>query len=414
MTFRRWLFWRRRFDTSLLALTFALLAMAELLGKGLLVLFAGIGIYLFFGWHRVRRLASPPFTVAVVVYFVWSTGLSIVRGEPLTDNRQIAYDAIILVSIFLPLGICLVPHPAKAMALGARVGVGAVFILTFTMPLSESGRVGLGINEAVFGFLAAAIGVISRLPAGRLPAGLATGPAFFYIAAVPAILSGTRAVWPIIILIAAFDAIAALRHMVRAGRARLAAIAATVALAAIALSPLPGFVAGRVMEAHAQLDSFMQGRELRSSIGVRGAMWQGGLAVIAEHPVIGVGPTKRVEAAAEAASMGSEFIREYLHLHNLILDTALSSGVVGLILLLAIFGAFLWEVFRGPADRQLKETSVAMVFLVFLFGSFHGIFLNEWSLCIIFGFLTVVLTDLRRRTLLTEARSRLLSATPGG
>lgn len=133
------------------------------------------------------------------------------------------------------------------------------------------------------------------------------------------------------------------------------------------------------------------------SVDVRVVMWSGALAVIAERPLTGVGSTNRVTAVAEkVAGSNAEYVASYTHLHNLFLDEATSSGLVGLALMLGIFGVFLTQVTcRSPGGRVVG-TSYAFVFLVVTFGSFHGVMLNEWTVLSTFSFMTLILVSIRR------------------
>ena len=90
---------------------------------------------------------------------------------------------------------------------------------------------------------------------------------------------------------------------------------------------------------------------------------------------------------------------QYTHLHNLVVDEALNSGLIGTILLVGVFVVFIATVFLRSRSTMLRETSVVFVVLVFSYGSFHGVLLNEWMVTVIFGYMSVTLTDLRRKQL---------------
>jgi O-antigen ligase len=89
----------------------------------------------------------------------------------------------------------------------------------------------------------------------------------------------------------------------------------------------------------------------------------------------------------------------YEHLHNFFFDEALSSGLIGVALLVSVFVAFLVTVFRSRASRLERETACVLVGFLFLFGSFHGVLLNEWTLIAVFGTMSVLLTKLHRQTM---------------
>ena len=119
--------------------------------------------------------------------------------------------------------------------------------------------------------------------------------------------------------------------------------------------------------------------------------------LIAQHPLIGVGGMSRIQAVSEATpdpARNGALIRTYKHLHNFALDEALTSGLIGLALLLSVFASFLVSVWRWSASREVRECALFLPVLVASFGSFHGVLLNEWMLIQIFGTMSVLLTAL--------------------
>ena len=107
-----------------------------------------------------------------------------------------------------------------------------------------------------------------------------------------------------------------------------------------------------------------------------------------------------MERVAEVVSpANAAYVRSFTHLHNVFIDEAMASGLVGVALLCSIFGVFLVRSCRATPGRGLATSSIGLVFLVATFGSFHGVLLNEWMIFIIFGFMTMVLTTIRREAL---------------
>lgn len=404
MTIRRLLLARRRYDSWLLASAFFGLAVLLPIGKIAMAVLAASGLYLAVIRHRAMRWAPPAFSIAVLAYAVWSIGLSLLRGEGFDGNRLLSYAAIEAAVVALPLGLCLVARPLDAMISGARVGIAALLVAAPIEYLLTGERVGLGSNEAILAFAAMAVGLVARVDAARALALLPNGRFWPYLAIVPVILTQTRAALVVVPLLVVIDLVGV---FARKGRLRLRP--ATIGVAAIVLAviavPLAAILAERVAAGMSEIAHYRSTGDGFGSINIRLVMWSGALEVLRENPLIGVGSTNRMEAVGALAGANAYLVTYYTHLHNFILDEALSSGLVGLALLMAVFAVFLGSILRSPfATTRLKETSVLVLALVFSFGMFHGVLINEWMIVIVFGFMSVSLTALRRRQLAVRRR----------
>jgi putative inorganic carbon (HCO3(-)) transporter len=80
---------------------------------------------------------------------------------------------------------------------------------------------------------------------------------------------------------------------------------------------------------------------VKMSLGVRLQWWQGTLAVVADHPLLGVGPRSLRHIDANRFGFEPAF-----HAHNLYLNIAAEQGLVGLAAFLAILGAIAWHLKR--------------------------------------------------------------------
>ena len=125
-------------------------------------------------------------------------------------------------------------------------------------------------------------------------------------------------------------------------------------------------------------------------------MWSSALKVIAENPIIGVGGTAKMESAGAQAGGNAWLVEAYQHLHNLFLDEAVTSGLVGMALMTSVFISFMVHVRLGSASRDLTSTASLLLAFVVTFGSFHGILLNEWTLIVLFGMIGTMLAELTR------------------
>ena len=409
---KRWMLARRRYDAGLLALAVAMLAIGDSIGKWIFIFFGLLGINLFFARHRVLRYVDLPFCLVIATYVAWTIGLMLWRHEPYFGNRFLSYAGIIFGFVFLAPALALIRHPLDALILGARIGILAILaLLPFDVALS-GGRVGLGLNEAIFAFLAAGVGLSARMKAVSPPRFLPNSRWWLYASFIPVLGSETRAAWFVYGLVLCFDLFAmATRGFVWRGTAgqrwALAAIGFAVAVASV---PASLIVVDRYEKGLQEITAFDRTGVATGSVDVRIVMWKAAVSIIREHPVVGIGSTRRVEAVAERVNPeNAAYVRSFTHLHNIFIDEATSSGLVGLTLLMAIFAVFLYRAVRGGNAQRVAETSVAFVVLVMTFGFFHGVLLNEWMIILIFGFMTIVLTEFRRDAFRRRIRTSLRS-----
>ena len=387
---------RRSLDPRLMMLAIAMLAIGDSIGKVVFVAFLLIGVNLAFGGHRSRRWVDPWFCGAILLYVVWTFGLILWRGEPLVNNRLVTYAAMIGGFVFLPLALALVLRPLDALILGGRIALLAVLALTLLDWPFDGHRLGLGQNEAIFAFLTASCALAARMNALRPPAFLANSRLWFYAAIPPVLLSQTRATWLVFALVALFD-LAALIFQSRRFVRDWKIVAAALVVLLPATIPAATLVQSRWDQGVAEIDRFDETGVAVGSMDVRMVMWRGAFTLLKEHPLIGVGAAERVEKVAEQVSRANaSYVRSFTHLHNVFIDEALSSGLIGLFFLCAIFVIFLVRTCRAPPGLGMATSSISLVFLVVTFGSFHGVLLNEWMIFMIFGFMTLLLTALRR------------------
>nr|WP_285292478.1 O-antigen ligase family protein [Aureimonas altamirensis] len=242
----------------------------------------------------------------------------------------------------------------------------------------------------------------------RPPRILPNGRWWLYLSFVPALLSQTRATWGIYPIFGILDLVHVWRRVVGVGdRRSVVALAIGACVAVAALLPMSGIVMQRADQALVEIDRYEQTGVASGSVDVRMAMWSSAFEIWREHPLIGIGHVGKMETVAERSGVNEAQVGQYTHLHNLIVDEALNSGIVGTLLLVGVFGVFIGTVFVRSRNTMLRETSVVFVVLVFSYGSFHGVLLNEWMVTVIFGYMSVTLTDLRRKQLGARLRAEI-------
>ncbi|KAA0972501.1 hypothetical protein FPY71_05280 [Aureimonas fodinaquatilis] len=408
MTRSRFFFLRRRLDALALVLAMAAISVLVSAGKVLFGALAVSGLVLAVIRPKSWNSAPKVFSLLLAAYCIWSIGLSLLRGEGLDGNRLLSYAAIELAVVFLPLGLFFIRKPLDAMILGARIGVVALLLATVTEFWLTGERIGLGRNPAILGFMVAAAGLIARLPMDKPVRFLPNGRWWLYVSLVPALLTQTRAAWGVYPAMAVLDMVELGRSALRRrDKNSLAVMAIAGVVAAVVLLPFVSTIVERGQSGMVEIHRYETTGVATGSVDVRLAMWDSALQVLAQTPAIGVGHVNKMAIVSENAGVNKAEVGKYTHLHNLVVDEALNSGLIGLSLLLLVFGCFIVSVFVQSRNVLLRETAVVFVFLVFSYGSFHGVLLNEWMIILVFGFMSVTLTDLARRRRALAIRQRL-------
>ncbi len=416
MTLRRILLQRRRWDPLLLGGGMACLSLLVSAGKAAFLFFAVCGLYLVLVRPRTLRGAPTVFMGVLAAWALWQVGLSLLRGEPLGGNRVLSYAGLEFACALLPLGLGLVRRPAQVLAWGARIGVIALVVLTPVEYAMTGMRVGLGKNEAIFAFVVGAVAVLARLPTNGRFRLLPDGRFWTYLAAVPIVLSGTRAAMLLFVIVALLDLRRLVPHLRAHGRRAVLALILGLVAALAAVVPVGGFLVDRIESGVAEMEAYEATGLAVGSVDTRMAMWSSAVRVLAAHPMIGVGGMERMAIVAENAGPNAKEILRYQHLHNIVLDEALSSGLVGLALLVATMAAFLAGALRLAHDPVVRDASVTLVAFTFVFGFFHGVLLNEWMVLVIFSGMGIILVELRARAPSGVARREAVlaqAAAPG-
>ena len=196
------------------------------------------------------------------------------------------------------------------------------------------------------------------------------------------IVSGTRGAW----LALAITAVVALVMLLAAGRSRsgLAAGLRTtpgrLALGALVVVVVVGVVV---------VGPTMVDRVVLSGDGGRISYWTAALRMFADAPLTGVGPgmwaPQRILHTAEG-----ELDYYIPHAHNLYLQTAAESGVLGLVaglVVLVLVGRLVWLAFRD-GDPVARRWAVAAVLAAVYFGAHQvfDVFVNMPAALFVFAF----------------------------
>lgn len=235
--------------------------------------------------------------------------------------------------------------------------------------------------------------------------------AFFLIAAsfglAGSLLSGSRGGWigiPFVLLVL-YRAYGPLMPKRITAVAVLAVVAGGVGAYAV---PEIG-VQGRVHEAVEQVQNYAAGDRSHTSVGARFEMWRGAGHLIAEKPFIGWGDNGYSEAMRQLGDDGVINQRASLfgHAHNEFIDSFAKRGVIGLLVLLAVYlipmRFFAQQL--GAKDLSLRATATGGTLLAVMYIDFGmtQVFLAHNSGVMMYAFLLAVLWGVFSRQRKEEA-----------
>lgn len=177
-----------------------------------------------------------------------------------------------------------------------------------------------------------------------------------------------------------------------------------VLLAGAAVYAVPEIgVQGRVHQGIEDVQRYVAGDRSFTSVGARFEMWRGASYLIAEKPLVGWGSNGYAEAMQTLGSEGiiNERAARYGHAHNEFIDTFAKRGLIGLMVLLAVYllpmRFFAKEL--GASDLSIRATATAGVLLPVTyidFGLTQG-FLSHNSGVMMYAFLLAVLWGIYSR-----------------
>lgn len=230
--------------------------------------------------------------------------------------------------------------------LGASYAVGEVLLTgarragTFRV---QTDPIHLGNTTLMLGFLAL-IGFRQHL--GRWRYLLLTGP-FFGLAAVMA--SGARTAMVAFAVLLLW----AIMSFIRSWKWRLLAALVLVAALAVVVS-VESLQPARLTSLIATLEQMVSGEDIADrSFDIRLELYRSAFAVFGEAPIFGYGWEGMMQAVAPY--MPEAYVSRtspLMHLHNEVLNFALASGVVGLVVLAALLATPMILALRSPPDSQ--------------------------------------------------------------
>ncbi|HEX3723090.1 MAG TPA: O-antigen ligase family protein [Nitrolancea sp.] len=164
-------------------------------------------------------------------------------------------------------------------------------------------------------------------------------------------------------------------------RRRLAVIASVLGVA---------LIAGLALTASARIDNLFSG----GSGSLRLSLWHSAIEMIRDHPIFGIGLDQFLYVYAPRYIKPQAWSERFTsHPHDIVLDTWLSLGIMGIVLALVFLGILAWSTVR--LARYRNGLGVAAVGVMFV-GIMHGLVDNGYflpDLALIFWFMTAIIAS---------------------
>jgi O-antigen ligase len=399
---------RRRVDPFLLTIAIPAFAIKLQLDAVLFAYFMGTGIYFLAGRHRVSGRIDPHYFRWCLIYVAYAVLIGLFHGNLPKEIRWIGYPVYLLAGVLLMVGFALIKDPLRQIALGARLAAIVALPLGIFELSTGDMRVGFGGNEANTAFVMIVIALLARYPVQSAPRFLPNSRLWFYPAAIVVMMTGTRAVFLVVLLALLLDAVAL--WQARRSRVQLSArernmsllfgSMAIVLLVGVAATTLITGLSERLTYTATEFSSVLGGdetREMPTGLGIRLTLWRNAIDVIADHPLVGTGG---VESMRQIKQMivpeWAEMFAPYVHVHHFVLDELRQRGMIGLFLMLTFFCVVGRKIWQG-SEKAERETAVLFGLALVSYGSLHGLMLSDRNVLLISLVLTALLLKVHQR-----------------
>jgi O-antigen ligase len=329
--------------------------------------------------------------VLFVVYF--GLGVAAYFINPPAHNSLDSIGTTIHFLLFVPMLMVLHKYPAKASWVWIAIILGSCLNGLHALYFNSRGT----INPILFGDISVylAFGSLVSLSYMRqYKFGVILSLVGFALGLIAAFYSLSRGSWlavgPLIVVV--------LYYLYKSMESKKRLVVPLIILSAIVVgSVLAGWskIQPRIDLAFAELNTYFQGEEYRTSVGYRLETYKGALLTIKENPVFGVGPGNRAEYFNDLESRGLLRDLDYiLNAHNQIFEDGIDKGLLGIVsyLVLMIYLFMTFFKFKGQyeSSRVYDPLNVAGVMLVIGYAVFgltnitftHGTF-NTFFVCMV-------------------------------
>lgn len=342
---------RGRLDAPVAAVVVLLAPLIGSVATGLIILVAVVGsLRLGVIWRRTAIPRPVAWTAgAFALFFIGEVVAGLANWNGSRTLAEIGENAIFLG--LLPSYLLLARTPDSLldfllrMAPLAALGALAIALVQlFWVGIRPEGGAG---NAAVFAVTVSVVLAFTLTNTLRSHGGapLAFAIAGVVAAAAALILSGTRSLWPCLVLFPAVLWLVTAKVQARPGRPVLLAVVA-ILLLSLAMG---GLIRDRYDEALSDIAASESG-EYQTSIGKRMVVWKVALEAIAQKPLLGHGPDSPRRLMRERTErIGGELVI-FNHFHDFLLNEMVRSGLVGTIAMLSMFFIPLGFAFAGAHD----------------------------------------------------------------
>lgn len=200
------------------------------------------------------------------------------------------------------------------------------------------------------------------------------------------LLSAMRGMWPV--LLAAPVLLLLIYGIPRGSMPRLRTIATAGALLLVLGFLSFDVVKGRVGDVIHDYQRITEHGDYHNSIGHRLRIWEAGVALVRERPLLGQGLGGIPELMSAQTAEEGDLSVGYSHFHNFVLDTAVRSGMLGVSGLLLMFAVPFWLAVRRTRDEtgDFGFAMLLMLQLTYLFAGLTNIMLHHDILDALFVF----------------------------
>jgi O-antigen ligase len=394
---------RRSIDPILLSIAIACFPIKLELDMVLLAFFIGSGLYLIFSRHRASRFIDPQYATAAILYGTVVIALGIYHGDISENLRWIGLPLYFAMGIPLFAGFVLIKDPIRQISIGARIGLLLVLAVAIYESLTGTERVGLGGNAANAAFIISVVAVMARFQVSNPPSLLPNTRAWFYLAVIPVVMTGTRSVLPVFAVAAIIDFLqlrgGLLAAFVNISPRRILIITLTgLVVIAATVYKTSVLVMSRFEYTIAEMDSLSAPPEQRvTGLDIRINLWKGAFRIFQEHPFVGVGGSESMrQIKAGIPVTQKEMYQDFVHVHFFALDEIRDRGMIGAVFLFGMLGVIVRKMVRN-ASNDVKANTLIFVSSCLLYGSLHGLLLGDRNVVAIIIFFVGVLATQRRQ-----------------
>lgn len=358
-------------------------------------------------WQRAKpqlRRDDYLLMAAFAAYFFINAAVLLTQAALLRE-----YDAPLRFLLALPALLLLLAYPPRAAAFWGGLAAGAigagVYAFDQILPLGVT-RAGGSTNPIQFGNISIlfAILCLAGLAWAAVQPRRRAWTALLLLGAVcgtaASIFTASRGSW---IALPVCASLLAFQHAGSYGkRLGIGFVVLLTLMAGVYALPQSG-VRARTELAEVELQRYFVSGDADTSVGTRLELWRSGIAMVAEHPLLGWSKQGYMDHKAELIKAGkvAAVIGGHTHLHNEYLDALVKHGAAGLLALLALYlvplGLFAQRLRRGDdKDRIYAAAGVALCVSYMLFGLTQA-FLTHNNGVMTFAFLTIMLWACPRR-----------------